>query len=101
MYNRYIPQQDGSYQKKAVRPPQPTQKTVTEEPVMENVPIQRSEPPPVRSSSYGIREFFSRLLPREFDSSDLLIVLLILLMAGDCEQERDNALLTLALYFFM
>lgn len=42
-----------------------------------------------------------QLLPKDFDTGDLLIVLLLLLMAGDCEQEKSNALLTLALYFFM
>ena len=31
----------------------------------------------------------------------LLTVLLLLLMAGDCEEEKNTALLTLALYFFM
>lgn len=30
-----------------------------------------------------------------------MIVLLLLLMAGDCAEDRNTALLTLALYFFM
>ncbi|MDD5954314.1 MAG: hypothetical protein PUD38_03835 [Firmicutes bacterium] len=45
--------------------------------------------------------FLKQLLPKNFDTGDLLIVLLLLLMAGDCEEEKSNALLTLALYFFM
>lgn len=45
--------------------------------------------------------FLKQLLPRNFDTGDLLIVLLLLLMAGDCESEKSNALLTLALYFFL
>lgn len=45
--------------------------------------------------------FLRQLLPKEFDTGDLIIVLLLLLMAGDCEEDRNNALLTLALYFLM
>lgn len=45
--------------------------------------------------------FLRRLLPKEFDTGDLMIVLLLLLMAGDCTEDRNTALLTLALYFFM
>lgn len=45
--------------------------------------------------------FLRNLLPREFDTGDLIIVLLLLLMAGDCQEDQNTALLTLALYFFM
>jgi hypothetical protein len=45
--------------------------------------------------------FLRNLLPKEFDTGDLLVVLLLLLMAADREEEKPNALLTLALYFFM
>ena len=31
----------------------------------------------------------------------LLVIVLLLLMAGDCEEERSNALLTLALYLLL
>jgi hypothetical protein len=41
------------------------------------------------------------LIPKDFDTGDLIIVLLLLLMAGDREEDRSNALLTLALYFLM
>ena len=30
-----------------------------------------------------------------------MVILLLLLMAGDCEEDRSNALLTLAIYLFM
>ncbi len=30
-----------------------------------------------------------------------MVVLLILLMAGDCQEDQNTALLTLALYFFL
>lgn len=45
--------------------------------------------------------FLRQLLPKSFDTGDLFIVLLLLLMAGDSEEGRSNALLTLALYFIM
>lgn len=45
--------------------------------------------------------FLKKLLPKDFDTGDLLIVLLLLLMAGDCSEDQNSALLTLALYFFM
>ena len=65
-----------------------------------NVPIEQPPPSPHRKPE-GIFGFLKQLLPRDFDTTDLLIVLIILLMAGDCEEQRNNALLTLALYFFM
>jgi len=45
--------------------------------------------------------FLRQLLPKDFDTGDLIVVLLLLLMAGDCEEDKNNALLTLALYFFL
>lgn len=42
-----------------------------------------------------------QLLPADFDTGDLIVVLLLLLMAGDCPEERNNAILTIALYFLM
>jgi hypothetical protein len=55
--------------------------------------------PPKETTSAG--SFLRNLLPKEFDTGDLMIVLLLLLMAGDCSEDRNTALLTLALYFFM
>lgn len=45
--------------------------------------------------------FLRNLLPKEFDTGDLFVVLLLLLIAGDSQEEKNTALLTLALYFFM
>ena len=41
------------------------------------------------------------LLPKNLDTGDLVVVLLLLLMAGDCKEEQNTALLTLALYLFL
>ena len=49
----------------------------------------------------GIGNFLRQLLPGDFNTEDLLEILLLLLMSGDCEEDRNNALLTLALYLFL
>lgn len=99
MYNRYIPQSDGSYSRKSVQNQKPIpQKHPPQQPAS---PPPEPAPIPRQATSQGINGFLRQILPKEFDTGDLLIVLLLLLMAGDCEEEKHNALLTLALYFFM
>ena len=48
-----------------------------------------------------IGNFLKHLLPKDFDTGDLIIVLLLLLIAGDNQESRNQALLTLALYFIL
>lgn len=99
MYNRYIPQSDGSYRKNRVQEPHP-------EPPRRQ---QKQDPPallqndasPTRSHGGSVMGFLKNLLPKDFDTGDLLVVLLLLLMAEHCEEDQNTALLTLALYFFM
>lgn len=137
MYNRYVPQPDGSYRRKQVRDPQPSVPVQKQEPRKEEDPCEEKKPecppepcqappethgnehkappethrnehkaPPKRpkepskqaSSAFS---FLRNLLPNDFDTGDLLIVMLLLLMAGDCEDGQNTALLTLALYLFM
>jgi hypothetical protein len=45
--------------------------------------------------------FLRQLIPQGFDTGDLIIVLLLLLIAGDNQESRNQALLTLALYFIL
>ncbi len=128
MYNRYIPQPDGSFRRnrlpdksqiqeqtepQLVIPtpsPEPAAEPASMPTFFENAPKRchpRHDPPrrkpataaPPQASS--ISGFFRRLLPKEFDTGDLIIVLLLLLIAGDCTEDQNTALLTLALYFFM
>lgn len=120
MYNRYIPQPDGSYRKKRI--PDPTRNTPPPAPVhvpkpeppneccelppspAEACPPPKPQPPhrkPAQNKNDSITGFFKQLLPKDLETADLLILLLLLLMAGDCEEDRNNALLTMALYFFM
>lgn len=97
MYNRYIPKNDGSYHRRPV--PEPNQESVPPKPAPEPPAEQVAVKKPVNhGSSIG---FLKNLLPKNFDTGDLIVVLLLLLMAGDCEEEQNTALLTLALYFFL
>ena len=109
MYNRYIPQPDGSYRRSRLpepQPPKPAPKPpapppscppeVHHEPLPPAPPPKR--PPPKHTDING---FLRQLLPKDFDTGDLMVVLLLLLMAGDCPENQSNALLTLALYLFL
>ena len=49
----------------------------------------------------GYRRRNMQLIGKDFDAGDLVVILLLLLMAGDCEEDRNNAVLTIALYFMM
>lgn len=100
MYNRYIPQQDGSHKRNRVEdspaPPPPQHRP----------PQSAPQPPPIQQMTQGpsgsnIGGFLRKLIPGDFDTGDLIVVLLLLLMAGDKPEEKSSALLTLALYCFL
>ena len=134
MYNRYIPQPDGSFRRKQVSDMQAS----SAKPMMPKTPSnqqpQRQEPipaavsnrprngqpspahrpshivssPPRRQEhrqytarSVPLGSFFRQLLPKDFCTEDLIVVLLLLLMAGDSQKDQNSALLTLALYLFL
>ena len=113
MYNRYIPQPDGSYRRSRVQEPQPKRPPAPPQPVQEpccdipSIPEVPPCPPPAphKRPQVGhhdsISGFLGRLLPDNFDTGDLIVVLLLLLLAGDCEEDSGTALLTLVLYLFM
>lgn len=113
MYNRYIPQPDGSYRRSRVNEPaafvQPEphcpQEPIQQPPCPQEPPVQfqperKPSPPPCRQDS-SAGDFLRQLLPKNLDTGDLLIILLLLLMSGDCKEDQNTALLTLALYLFM
>lgn len=126
MYNHYIPQSDGSYRRSTVpegsrrnpqqRPPQPQQHPTPpqqhpappqqrpqSEPIPESpIPCPPpKQPEPCHNSGEGILSFLKGLLPRQIDTADLLVILLILLMNRDEEQDSFSPMLTLALYFLL
>ena len=100
MYNRYVPQSDGSFQRN--RMPDKTPPSGSSPP-----PPQQPAPPPpppsmpIIQNSGGPFGFLKQILPNGFDFGDLAILFLLLLMAGDNKENRDNALLTMALYFIL
>lgn len=53
------------------------------------------------NKSGGIMSFLKGLLPREIDTDDLLIILLIILMNRDEDCDGLSPILTLALYFLL
>jgi hypothetical protein len=102
LYNRYIPQADGSYQRNRIHDSTPG----GPEPKPEIPPCAPAPDSPqlkcdFTGSHSSIQSFLKRLIPTDLDTGDLLIILLLLLMAGDKEDSMQTALLTLALYFFM
>ena len=114
MYNRYIPQPDGSYCRNRCQEPTPKPKPQPAPPpdppcpppppsCPPPEPAQRPCPRPQSRPCGGssVTDFLKHLLPKDFDTADLLIVLLLLLMAGDCREDQNTALLTLVLYLFL
>lgn len=141
MYNRYVPQADGSYRRSRVpeqkrqSPPQqaPAQpkpptaaasesaaeplsavpeqpkalpcpkapSTEAKKPTSSRKPTSSGQREPNHPHGDSVGGFLRQLLPKDFDTGDLLVVLLLLLMAGDCAEDQNTALLTLALYFLM
>lgn len=119
MYNRYIPQADGTYQKNQMQ--EPRKEPAVFQPMVPIAPPEptpappncgacpkrppQPAPPPTKPrppmQSTGVLSFLKQLLPKNFDAEDLLVVLLLLLMAGDCREDQNSALLTLALYLFL
>lgn len=102
MYNRYIPQSDGSYSRRHM--PDSANQKHRPPPAPEPAAPAPCEPPPVpchAKQETGVGGFLRNLLPKDFDTGDLMIVLLLLLMAGDCKEDQNWAVLTLVLYLFL
>lgn len=94
MYNRYIPRDDGSYT--CEKRPEPGVYPPPEPEFTKTPPVSADRPRPG-----GTTGFLQQLLGKNFDTGDLMVILLLLLMAGDSEKDRNTALLTIALYFMM
>lgn len=118
MYNRYIPQPDGTYRRNRIQDPgnAPAPEPMQQKPAPPPIPEPEPRPchdclhrTPVRKpqqnyqprQNISITGFLKQLLPKNFDAEDLLVILLLLLMSGDCQEDQNTALLTLALYLFL
>lgn len=112
MYNRYTPRQDGGFRHDRVpEPARPRQNTPPPKPSPQpempqdcppEAPSQtcaRPEPRPLQPHS--ATSFLSGLLPRNMDTGDLLMLLILLLLITDGSEEAPNPLLTIALFFLM
>ncbi|MDD6967937.1 MAG: hypothetical protein PUK18_10670 [Firmicutes bacterium] len=128
MYNRYIPQADGSFRRSRVpepvnnpqrpdeRPPD-RQEAVPKEPAPKpnaafapqprSYGYQNHSAPSPRNVPYhdsppvSVGSFLKGLLPQNFDTEDLIVVLLLLLMSGNSSKDQNAALLTLVIYLFL
>lgn len=111
MYNRYVPQNDGTYRRSRMSEPgPPRQETPRYEPPQEQREPEATQawdhretplPPRPKANPTDLGSFFRQLIPAGFDTEDLMVVLLLLLMAGETREDRDYALLTLFLYLFL
>lgn len=117
MYNRYIPQSDGTYQKSRMPDRQPERPVPQGRPsrgprkespeCREQRPQSRPQPSSCSPSRHpespvlGVGSFLKQLLPQNFDTEDLLVVILLLLMCGDGGEKQNTALLTLVIYLFL
>ena len=113
MYNRYIPQSDGSFRRSQVndgsasrppgnqRQPQAGPNTPPSPP-----PPPPQAPPTVHPASPGdmgtrnMGGFLKGLLPQSFDTEDMIIILLLLLF-GNSGKDPNATFLTLILYLFL
>lgn len=100
MYNRYIPNPDGSYARNRMpdnaKGGKQDQNTSYEQHThLQNFTTNE------RSFSDNPLGFIKQLFGSDFDMGDLIVILLLLLMAGDSKEDRSSALLTIALYFIL
>ena len=127
MYNRYVPQADGSFRRSRIPEPTPKQQEAppaapaAPEPPPREPPQQQSSspppryhdsspqrnPPPIRPHNQydhpapSVGSFLKGLLPQNFDAEDLMVVLLLLLMSGNSGSDQNGALMALVIYLFL
>ena len=128
MYNRYIPQSDGSFRRSRVpEPPARQARHESNPPIQQQTERKETAPkaeaafvpntrndgyqprsvPSMRNPSHydgpapSVGSFLKGLLPQNFDTEDLMVVLLLLLMSGNSGKDQNAALMTLVIYLFL
>lgn len=123
MYNRYVPQADGSFQKQKLQEPQSaytaplTTEAEISAPAVSCAPLHDNPPQDTPDSSCdcsdhtqepahppeprGLGQFLKSLFPQGLDSEDLIVILLLLLISGDKGKDGNSALFTLGAYLFL
>lgn len=112
MYHRYMPTENGQYQRKSVpehTPPMPQPKKTEQEmqhrqesapmPKAERIPSvkpapQELQPPTIRPS------VLEKLLPG-VDSGDLLVLLILLFLLSEGNEDSPGMIMTLAIFLFL
>lgn len=108
MYNRYVPQSDGSFRKNQLpdaqvsKSPEPNQDPNS---IPSPVPPQpqAGNPPPRNIAPHpggGMGNILNGLLPQSFDTEDMIIILLLLLL-GNGGKDQNATFLTLVIYLFL
>lgn len=124
MYNRYIPQPDGTFRRNRIADLSEEQETyinqettknaveqeakqqihIPNQDAMKNIQPRKTQRQKMMSQEQNpgsVSGFLKGLLPQNFDTEDLIVVLLLLLISGNNANDQNAALLTLGIYLFM
>lgn len=103
MYNRYVPNAQGSYERQragtprpAPKPPEPHPPAPTTPP---SVPPQQNatKPPQIKKPNGNLFPAFR--LPDRLDTGDLLVLLILLLLLQENDEDPLTLIITLAAFF--
>ena len=102
LYNRYVPQADGSFLKTKVQSSEDPQKCYGQE----EIPQISCRKPEYHQNECShnaapLGKFFRNLLPHNLDTEDLIVILLLLLLSQDGGKNGNRAMLTLGAYLFL
>ena len=111
MYNRYIPQSDGSFRRSQVNDGGASRSPENQRQAGQNAPPSPPPPPPQAPATVhqgsprdmgmgNMGGFLKGLLPQSFDTEDMIIILLLLLF-GNSGKDTNATFLTLILYLFL
>ena len=101
MYNRYVAQEDGSFQKQKLSEPESSSQADFGPVFQEAAPSYEPVGDFRRAAPMQIGRFLKNLLPANLDTEDLIIILLLLLMGEGKQGDSNQAMLTLAAYLFL
>lgn len=94
MYNRYIPDSDGTFRRTVVHEPQKSPTEPVAQPERAEAQLLPPPCPAAQRDAHEEQHILKRLLPRGIDLGDLLALLIVLLLLVDSEQ--DDTLTVLA-----